>query len=524
MNKALIVPHKQKILLRDSHPTRITTLIPTAKIINYKGVELVVLPHTVDEVRVLNNAGYDIPSPVSHYYKWSGRYTPFHAQQVTADKLTLNGRMFVLNGLGSGKTLSALWAYDYLRSAGAVKKMLVVTPLSTTDRVWADEVFEHFPHLETSVLYGNAKRRVGLLDYPADIYILNHDGVKIPEVLAAILKRDDIDVVCIDELAAFKNAGTDRWKALKKIITGKKYVWGMTGTPIPERPTDAWAQCRMINPSRVPPYFGAFREMVERKVSTFKWVPRDNALKIVHEAMQPNVIFTRDECVDLPPTMHEHRHVEMSDEQKKAYKAMLNVLVVEAAEGKIVAVNEAVKMGKLLQISCGVAYDQQGECVQFDCQDRLNVVKEVISSAEGKVIVFVPLVGALERVAAEMSKTWGVEVVHGGVSKGERDRIFNDFMRPGGLAKVLVAHPRCMAHGLSLVEANVIIWFLPPFAAGEYEQANGRIVRPGQKRSTLIFHIEGSEVERRMYKRLKNKTTTQGLLLDLIKEERTYTT
>jgi len=76
---------------------------------------------------------------------------------------------------------------------------------------------------------------------------------------------------------------------------------------------------------------------------------------------------------------------------------------------------------------------------------------------------------------------------------------------------------------LSLVEADVIIWFIPTHVGGEYEQANGRIVRPGQKRNTLIFHIEGSEVERRMYKRLKSKVRVQGLLLDLIKEERTYT-
>src|SRR3990167_9280317 len=106
MNKALIVPHKKKILLRDSHPSRITTVIPTAKLILYKGVELVVVPHELDETRVLNNMGYDISSPVSHYYEWSGQYTPFHAQLVTVDKMTLNDRMFILNGMGVGKSVS----------------------------------------------------------------------------------------------------------------------------------------------------------------------------------------------------------------------------------------------------------------------------------------------------------------------------------------------------------------------------------------------------------------------------------
>lgn len=517
MNKALIVPHKKKILLRDSHPTRITTVIPSSKIIEYRGKELVVVPHELDEVRVLNNMGYDIDSPVGHYYTWSGQYTPFHAQLVTVDRMTLNERMFVLNDLGCGKTLSVLWSFDYLRSIGLVKRMVVVTPLSTMDRVWADEIFRHFPHLEASVLYGSAKRRVAQLEYPADIYIINHDGVKVPEIRDALMKRRDIDVMTVDELASFRNAGTDRWKALKRISEGRKYLWGLTGTPIPNRPTDAWAQCRLIAPGRVPPYFGAFREMVERKVSQFKWVARDNALQTVQEAMQPSVLFRRDECVDLPPTMYEYRYVEMSAEQKKAYKQMITQLVAESKTGQIMAVNEAVKISKLTQIACGVAYDVNGECVQFDCDERLSVLKEVVEESAGKVIVFVPLLGGLDMVAKALSPLWPVEVVHGGVSKGERDRIFGEFQRPGG-PHVIVAHPRCMSHGLTLVEANTIIWFIPSNDHETYVQANGRIVRPGQKRNTLIFHIEGSEVERKMYKRLQSKSSMQNLLLDMIKE------
>ena len=517
MNKALIVPHKKKILLSDSHPTRITTVIPSSKIITYMGRELVVVPHEIDEVRVLNNMGYEIDSPVRHYYPWSGQYTPFHAQLVTTDKLTLNERMFVLNDLGTGKTVSALWAFDYLRSIGAVTHMLIVTPLSTMERVWSDEIFRHFPHLESSALYGSASRRVAQLEYPADIYIINHDGVKVPEIRDALLKRKDIDVVVIDEIASFRNAATDRWKALKKISAGRKFLWGMTGTPIPNRPTDAWAQCRLIAPHRVPPYFGAFREMVERKVSMFKWVARDNALQTVQEAMQPSVLFRRDECIDLPPTMYEHRVVEMSAEQKKAYKQMMSSLVAEAKGGQLMAVNEAVKISKLIQISCGVGYDTNGECVQFDCAERISVLKEVVESSAGKVIVFVPLLGGLDMVAKALADTWPVEVVHGSVTKGERDRIFGEFQRPGG-PHVIVAHPKCMSHGLTLVEASTIVWFIPTNDHETYVQANGRIVRPGQTRSTLIFHIEGSEVEKKMYKRLQSKSSMQNLLLDMIKE------
>ena len=109
-------------------------------------------------------------------------------------------------------------------------------------------------------------------------------------------------------------------------------------------------------------------------------------------------------------------------------------------------------------------------------------------------------------------------MVYGEVSKSERDRIFAEFMQPDGV-HVIVAHPRCMAHGLTLVEANTIIWFIPTNNPNDYTQANGRITRPGQKRNTFIIHLQGSEVERRMYRGLKDKGDVQGVLLDLIKEE-----
>ena len=76
-----------------------------------------------------------------------------------------------------------------------------------------------------------------------------------------------------------------------------------------------------------------------------------------------------------------------------------------------------------------------------------------------------------------------------------------------------------MAHALTLVSANTIIWYIPTNNPNEYTQANGRITRPGQTRSTFIVHLEGSEVERRMYKKLKDKEQIQGTLLELIKED-----
>lgn len=508
----LVYKRKRALILKLKDINRITTVIPTAKVINYKGHDLVAVPHRVDETTVLRNMGIETPSPIRYAYDWSGPYTPFSAQVDTAEFLTLHRRAFCLNDMGTGKTSSTLWAYDFLRSEGLLNKMLVTCPLSTMERTWGDEIFRNFPHLTFSVLHGSRDKRLKLLDTDADIYIVNHHGM---ELIADALKdRADINVVTVDELGVFRNASTDLWKAANKVVNKQqpRWAWGLTGTPIPTSPTDAWAQCRLLVPERVPPYFNKFKTTVMRQVSNFTWLPREDAISIVEQAMQPAIRFSRAQCVDLPPCLYETLSVELSAPQKKAYKEMMNSLRTE----DIVALNEAVKLNKLLQIVCGVAYDQQGNEVSFPSPARLAAVHEVVESASGKVIVFVPFVSAIAKVAEYLtSKGITVECIHGGVSKGERDRIFRSFQQSAD-PRVIVAQPAAMSHGLTLTAANTVVWYAPITSNDIEQQANARVTRPGQKLNQLIVRIEGSPVERKLYARLQAKQSVQGLLLDLV--------
>jgi SNF2 family DNA or RNA helicase len=496
-------------------------VIPTAKVIEYKGASLVAIPYKPSEVRVLQNLGYDVPPPVDVMYDWPGKFKPFHAQRETVKFLTMQDRAYVLSSMGSGKSMSALWTADFLMRTREIKKCLIIAPLSTLERTWGDSIFYNLPARNFVVLHGSRERRLKLLNEDVDFYIINTDGVKI--IVEALEDRPDIDLVVIDELATSRNASTDRWKAINKICNKHekcyRRVIGMTGTPTPNLPTDAWAQCRLVTPSTVPPYFGRFRDQVMRQVTQWKWVPREGALETVRHAMQPNIRFSLEDCVDLPPQVFETREVEMGADQKKAYRDMLAKLHTEIQEGQITAANEAVKMMKLLQIACGIAYGNNGELHALPNAHRMNVVQEICEEAEGKVIVFVPFTGALEIVAEHLGQTWEIATVHGGTSKRERDTIFKDF-QDGGEAgpRIIVANPATMAHGITLTAATVICWYAPHTSNEIYEQACARVRRPGQKRTTVIAHIAGSDVERRMYERLKNKQSMQNCLLQLIRE------
>ena len=515
-----MIIHKpsRKLLLNLNNPERVLTVIPTAKMLQHQGHNIVVVPHQEDEVRVLRNLGFDTPAPIEHHYDFPGRFQPFIHQKTTSAFLTTNPWCFCLNGMGSGKTISVLWSYDYLKSTGQANRMLVVAPLSTLVRTWADEVFSNFPGLTSAVLHGTMDKRLKLLAVPHDIYIINHDGIKSPEMLKALEERKDIDVLVPDEMASFRTAGTARFKAMHRLVQGRKYVWGLTGTPTPNAPTDAWAQCKLIAPTKVPKYFGAFRDSVMKQITQFKWAPRESALELVRNAMQPAIRFSREECIDLPPTLHQTREVDLTPEQKRAFDDMVRTFRAEYAGGQVVAVNEAVKMGKLVQICCGTAYSATGDVV-LPSRPRIEEVRDIIEEADAKVIVFVPLTAALEHLAKELSQHFSVEIVHGGTSKTERDRIFGAFQKQKD-PRVLVANAAAMSHGLTLTAANTIVWYAPPTSNEIYEQANARIVRPGQKLSTLIVHIESTPLEAKMYDRLRKKGNMQGALLEMLKGEK----
>lgn len=513
----LVIEKVKALALKLNHPNRVLDTIPTAKALEVRGVPIVVAPHRLDEVKVLNNLGIRAPSPILHYYDWVGQYTPFEHQRQTAAFLTLEHRGLVLNEIGTGKTQAALWAADYLIAAKQVKKVLIMSPLSTLERVWGDGIFTGLVHRRFVVLHGSAERRLKLLRTEADFYIVNHDGFPI----IAEQAHGMFDLVIVDEAAVLRNPSTRRFKIFRKWLDRNPQVrlWLMTGTPTPNDPTDAWALAKLVNSPYLTSTYTAFREMVMTKIGQWKFVPRPEAVDIVKHVLQPAVRYTRDECFDLPETIIQTRQVELTAEQKKHYTQMLKHFVTEAAiEGTITAVNEAVKIQKLVQIACGVAYGDDGQHIGLDCAPRVNLVKEVIEEAGEKVIVFVPLTGTLHMLEKELSKHWSVNVVNGEVSANERNRIFQGFQHEKD-PHVLIAHPGTMAHGLTLTTASTIIWYGPINSNEVYVQANGRIERIGKKRVSNVIHIEATDLEHRMYERLRNKQKLQGLLLEMIQQQ-----
>lgn len=501
-----------KTLVVPSTP-QLTTLFPEAKCLKHpvKG-DLLVIQHGLAEYVLLRRLGYLVPNPMLVHYDWAGG-SPFQVQKVTGSMLTANARGYVLNDMGTGKTKTALWAWDYLYANGYCKKLLVVAPRSTLRFTWAAEAFATVPHRTCVVLHGSKAKRLQMLATEADIYIINHDGVRvIQKELEAKIAAGEINVLVIDELAEYRNP-SPRSRNMRKFADKFDWVWGLTGAPTPHYPTDAWMQCQIVTPWRVPQSFRDAKDMLMQRRGERLWIPREGATEQAFDWMQPAVRFSMDDVMELPETVTREVVVPLGPKQQHVYN-MLALHFQAGVENHVInAANAAVVMGKLLQVALGWVYTKSGETVSLDNDDRLQAVYDHIMANSRKVIVFAPYRHAVEGITAYLrERGLDVAMIHGDVNN--REEIFNAFQNSTKF-KVLVAHPKCMAHGLTLTAANMMIWVGPITDYSIYEQACVRIRRTGQAYRQQIIHMLGSPVERKIYRLLRTRALTQDALLHL---------
>lgn len=513
----LLLPHKQALVLNLKDPERVAALIPKHQKING---HCIAVRHGVEETKLLRNLGINAPSPIFTYYDWPRRYPfVFEHQKETSAFLTLNNRCFVFNDMGLGKSLSALWAADFLINQGLVRKVLILSTMTCMETVWQHELFTNLPHRTSMIVHGPRETRLLTIQEDVDVYILNHDGLRVPGVVDALLARDDIDLIIVDEAAVLRSSRTRTYHEMKRLLQPQHKLWMLTGLPCPNGPEDAFGLGCLVSPSRLPKYFTRWQAETMVRLNQFKWVPKPGAMAKVFDALQPAIRFKKEDCLDLPPVIRMNRQVALSAEQEKAYRTMREKLFIQQAGEPVTAVNAAVKLGKLLQICCGAVHTDVNTYATIPCEPRLKALKEAIDEANAKVVVFVPYTGALRAVAKWLeAQGYSVGVVDGGVTGRKRTEVLNAFTRRTD-PHILVANPETAAHGLNLTVADTFLWFSPIHSLDTYAQANERGNRPGQKTAMRIIHLGATPLEWGVYRVLERKNQDQQTLLGLYIQE-----
>lgn len=520
-NKALVFTTRKA--------AQITALIPRSKVLATRGDKARMMVFWGDaEVRILRNLKIKgVPHPILGRYRWPGVYVPYEHQRTTAAFLATHPRCFCLSEAGTGKTSAAAWAADYLMSKKQVRRVLVVCPVSIMDTAWRADLFRTVMHRTVGIATGTAAKRRQIVEGPYEVVIINFDGI--PTVHKE-LQVGGFDLIIVDEANAVKNVSTRRWKALASLVQPTTRLWLMTGTPAAQSPEDAYGLAKLVCPERVPRFFGAFRDKVMLKISAFKWVPRDNAKDTVYETLQPAIRFTKAECLDLPELVYTTRDVPLTDQQRTYYERVRQDMVAMAAGAEITAINAASLLNKLLQISQGAAYASDGDTVEFDIGPRIEELMNVIEGTDHKVIVFVPFRHVLEKIQDELNArivrligasngtgSYAVAAIHGGTPASERATLIKQFQADPN-PRIMLIIPQAAAHGITLTRADTIVWWGPTPSAELYIQGNARAHRAGQTNKVTVVRLQGSPVERKMYKMLDDKVDLHGITAELFRD------
>ena len=292
----------------------------------------------------------------------------------------------------------------------------------------------------------------------------------------------------------------------------------MTGTPAAQSPVDAYGLAKLVNPLSVPRFFGAWRDMVMHKITQFTYKPKETAKDTVHHVLQPAIRFTKEECLDLPDMVYTKRFVEMTAQQKKYYDTLRKQMLMQVAGESVTSANAAINMNKLLQISAGAVYTDDGDAIEFDIKSRYQALKETIDESSQKVLVFVPFRHTIDMLTNKLRKD-GItaEVIRGDVPAAKRTEIFARFQNEAD-PRVLVIQPQSAAHGVTLTAANTIVWWGPTSSLETYLQANARIHGAGEKHKCTVIQIAGSPAEKRIYRLLDERINIHTAMIDLYKE------
>ena len=441
------------------------------------------------------------------------KFNPHDYQKTALDHILNNNACGLFLDMGMGKTVTTLTAIDQLlNNYLEVSKVLVIAPLRVAEDTWSRETkkWDHLQHMRIAKVLGPEKQRLEALRQSADLYIINRENV---EWLVKTLGLDwPFDMVVIDELSSFKSNGAKRFKALRKVRPLVKRIVGLTGTPAPNGYMDLWAQLYLLDRGeRLGKTITNYRQEYFNIIQCPGFQKYD-IRRGSHEVINGKI---KDICISMKAKdylkMEDPLYVEvpaiLSDQERAVYMEMEKEAILELGEDTITAMNAAAVATKLLQISNGAVYDNNGSYVKIHDR-KLDVLEDLVEAANGNpLLVFYSFKHDLDRILKRFPKA----------RKMETPKDIEDWN--SGKVEIMLAHPASAGHGLNLQDGgSQIVWFGLNWSLELYQQANARLHRQGQKEGVIIHHIitEGT-MDERVLDVLHGKNKRQEALLDALK-------
>ena len=418
--------------------------------------------------------------------------------------------------MGQGKTATTLMAlkdllYDYV----SISRVLVIAPKKVAEDTWQAEgrKWDSFRGLRFSTVMGTPKERRMALAADADIYVINRENVK---WLCELYKyRMPFDALVVDESTSFKNPRAVRFKALKKCLGRFKKRIILTGTPRPNTLMDLWAQLYLLDGGeRLGKTITAYRReyfVPEKQYQgiVYSYKCRNKACeKAIYDKIR-DICFTLKEGYKEIPSENNFIYVQLPERAKKNYIQMMKEQVLSLGDEEITALSAAAVSNKLLQMANGAIYTEDGGYKEIH-DAKLEALEEIYE-ANKPLLVFYSYKSDLARIRKKFPEARTLDTAED-VNAWNRGEI-----------PLLLAHPASAGYGLNLQDGgSTIVWFGLTWSLEQYQQANARLKRQGQKNQVIIHHlIARGTIDEQVMKAIKSKAEGQAAMMEAVRMLRT---
>ena len=454
------------------------------------------------------------------------KYVPHAYQAFCINYIKTHPVSALFLDMGLGKTVITLTAIrDLMLDELLVTKTLVIAPLRVARDTWPAETckWDHLNDLDISVIVGDLRVRESAVSKSALIYIINRENIKwLVEYYERNGIRWDFDCVVIDELSSFKNYHSQRFKWLRKMRPFVKRWIGLTGTPSSNGLMDLWAEIGILDGGqRLGRFIGRYRDAYFKPSSmnpstgvVYSYAPREGAEQQIYDRISDITISMKAlDYLEMPECVYVNHEVQMSDQEKKLYDQLKSDLIIPLEDGDIDAANAAALSNKLLQLSNGAVYDENG-IVRVVHKRKLEMLEDMIESANGQPVLIAYWFKHDHQRIMEHLTACGYS---------PRDIRESEDIKDWNTGKMAVAliHPASAGHGLNIQEGgHILIWFGLTWSLELYQQTNARLWRQGQRDTVTIHHIVcENTVDEDVLNALSSKNVTQEKLIAAVKAQ-----
>jgi len=450
----------------------------------------------------------------------------FEHQQATVDFLLQQPCALITSDAGTGKTRCVLEAFKQ----SSAKRMLVLAPLSILKPAWGDDIDQWTPDITWGLsTAGTDKKRREAFDSGRQIVITNHDAVKWLLKRENIALLQDFDMICVDEVTAYKNPSSERSRAIRGLVDLFEYRVMMSGTITPNSVTDIWHPVVLLDDGeRLGRSFYGFRlqvctpQQVGPNPNQVKWLDNVGAEEQVAAKIHDITIrFRFEDCIDIPENTQRMMYIDLPPRLQTNYIVLKEQAILEAESGAMInAVHAGAKYQKLLQLCSGAVYDEDGKTQVFSTA-RSQLVLDLVAERDHSVVAFNWKHQKTELLKLADKMGFAYAVIDGETKQAAREKAVDDFQ--AGKLKVLFAHPASAGHGLTLTKGCATIWASPTNRSELFSQFNSRIYRAGQKRKTETITIAARDTfEEDAYNTLDGKLAAMGSLLDIFQKNTAF--